>query len=312
MVGSRCRTGVAGWRPRWRCGGGGRGRGAVRVAGWRPRVVAAVASPMRSRDRGVPGGAGAAAEARTDRPGRMARGRDRSIGAAPTHGAHEHQLQTHATNRVEQRHRDRARARTKLATRPCQASAQPPRSPRPEEVTRMAKIGIVYYSMYGATYELARAIAEGVEKGGGEVHLRRVPGPPAPRRGQGLRGRPRSDRGPGGRPARGGRRAARLRRHRLRLADPLRQRHLAAAGLPRHHRTTLAERCAGRQGSRVLHRRGHDARGARVDHPHDVDLRLPPGHERRPRRLRHRSQRWARRAAGGAPTARHSSATARD
>ena len=44
----------------------------------------------------------------------------------------------------------------------------------------MAKIGIVYYSMYGATYELARAIAEGVEKAGGEVHLRRVPDPLLP------------------------------------------------------------------------------------------------------------------------------------
>jgi len=44
----------------------------------------------------------------------------------------------------------------------------------------MAKIGIVYYSMYGATYELARAIAEGIEKGGGEAHLRRVPDPLLP------------------------------------------------------------------------------------------------------------------------------------
>jgi NAD(P)H dehydrogenase (quinone) len=44
----------------------------------------------------------------------------------------------------------------------------------------MAKIGIVYYSMYGATYELARAIAEGVEKAGGEVYLRRVPDPLLP------------------------------------------------------------------------------------------------------------------------------------
>ena len=44
----------------------------------------------------------------------------------------------------------------------------------------MAKIGIVYYSMYGATYELARTIAEGIEKGGGEAHLRRVPDPLLP------------------------------------------------------------------------------------------------------------------------------------
>lgn len=44
----------------------------------------------------------------------------------------------------------------------------------------MAKIGIVYYSMYGATYELARAIAEGVEKAGGEAHLRRVADPLLP------------------------------------------------------------------------------------------------------------------------------------
>ncbi len=44
----------------------------------------------------------------------------------------------------------------------------------------MAKIGIVYYSMYGATLELARTIAEGVEKGGGDVHLRKVPDPLLP------------------------------------------------------------------------------------------------------------------------------------
>lgn len=44
----------------------------------------------------------------------------------------------------------------------------------------MAKIGIVYYSMYGATYELARSIAQGVEKAGGEAHLRRVPDPLLP------------------------------------------------------------------------------------------------------------------------------------
>jgi NAD(P)H dehydrogenase (quinone) len=44
----------------------------------------------------------------------------------------------------------------------------------------MAKIGIVYYSMYGATYELARAIADGVEKDGGEVALRRVADPLLP------------------------------------------------------------------------------------------------------------------------------------
>ena len=44
----------------------------------------------------------------------------------------------------------------------------------------MAKIGIIYYSMYGATLELARTIAEGVEKGGGEAYLRRVPDPLLP------------------------------------------------------------------------------------------------------------------------------------
>lgn len=44
----------------------------------------------------------------------------------------------------------------------------------------MAKIGIVYWSMYGATYELASAIAEGAEKDGAEVHLRRVPDPLLP------------------------------------------------------------------------------------------------------------------------------------
>jgi NAD(P)H dehydrogenase (quinone) len=38
----------------------------------------------------------------------------------------------------------------------------------------MAKIGIVYYSMYGSTHELAEKLGEGVEKAGGEAHLRRV------------------------------------------------------------------------------------------------------------------------------------------
>ncbi len=44
----------------------------------------------------------------------------------------------------------------------------------------MTSIGIVYYSMYGATYELAQAIADGVEKGGGTAHLRKVPDPLLP------------------------------------------------------------------------------------------------------------------------------------
>lgn len=39
----------------------------------------------------------------------------------------------------------------------------------------MASIGIVYYSMYGSTFELVQAVAEGVERGGGEAHLRKVP-----------------------------------------------------------------------------------------------------------------------------------------
>ncbi len=38
----------------------------------------------------------------------------------------------------------------------------------------MAKIGIVYYSMYGPTYALAQRIAEGVERAGSEAHLRKV------------------------------------------------------------------------------------------------------------------------------------------
>lgn len=39
----------------------------------------------------------------------------------------------------------------------------------------MATIGIVYYSMYGHTHELASTIAEGVEKAGGDPQLRLVP-----------------------------------------------------------------------------------------------------------------------------------------
>ena len=44
----------------------------------------------------------------------------------------------------------------------------------------MAKIGIVYYSMYGTTHDLAATIGQGVEKAGGEAHLRRVPDPLLP------------------------------------------------------------------------------------------------------------------------------------
>jgi NAD(P)H dehydrogenase (quinone) len=44
----------------------------------------------------------------------------------------------------------------------------------------VAKIGIVYWSMYGATYDLAQVIAQGIEKAGGEAHLRRVPDPLLP------------------------------------------------------------------------------------------------------------------------------------
>jgi NAD(P)H dehydrogenase (quinone) len=39
----------------------------------------------------------------------------------------------------------------------------------------MARIGIVYYSMYGTTHDLAQSLAEGVRKDGGEAELRRVP-----------------------------------------------------------------------------------------------------------------------------------------
>jgi NAD(P)H dehydrogenase (quinone) len=44
----------------------------------------------------------------------------------------------------------------------------------------MANIGIVYFSMYGGTHELASALAEGVDKAGGEGSLRRVPDPLLP------------------------------------------------------------------------------------------------------------------------------------
>jgi NAD(P)H dehydrogenase (quinone) len=44
----------------------------------------------------------------------------------------------------------------------------------------VAKIGIVYWSMYGATHDLAQLLAQGVEKAGGEACLRRVPDPILP------------------------------------------------------------------------------------------------------------------------------------
>jgi NAD(P)H dehydrogenase (quinone) len=44
----------------------------------------------------------------------------------------------------------------------------------------MANIGIVYFSMYGSTHELASVLAEGVDKAGGEAALRRVPDPLLP------------------------------------------------------------------------------------------------------------------------------------
>jgi NAD(P)H dehydrogenase (quinone) len=44
----------------------------------------------------------------------------------------------------------------------------------------MANIGIVYFSMYGGTHELASVLAEGVDKAGGAGHLRRVPDPLLP------------------------------------------------------------------------------------------------------------------------------------
>jgi NAD(P)H dehydrogenase (quinone) len=44
----------------------------------------------------------------------------------------------------------------------------------------MANIGIVYFSMYGSTHELASVLAEGIDKAGGEAHLRRVADPLLP------------------------------------------------------------------------------------------------------------------------------------
>lgn len=44
----------------------------------------------------------------------------------------------------------------------------------------MARIGIVYWSMYSSTYDLAKSLAAGVEKAGGEAHLRRIPDPLLP------------------------------------------------------------------------------------------------------------------------------------
>jgi NAD(P)H dehydrogenase (quinone) len=44
----------------------------------------------------------------------------------------------------------------------------------------VASIGIVYWSMYGSTYELASTLASGIEKAGGEAHLRLVPDPLLP------------------------------------------------------------------------------------------------------------------------------------
>ena len=44
----------------------------------------------------------------------------------------------------------------------------------------MARIGIVYHSMYGTTHELANVLAEGVNKAGGQGELRRVPDPLLP------------------------------------------------------------------------------------------------------------------------------------
>lgn len=44
----------------------------------------------------------------------------------------------------------------------------------------MARIGILYYSMYGSTYELANTLAEGVTKAGGDGQLRRIADPLLP------------------------------------------------------------------------------------------------------------------------------------
>ena len=38
----------------------------------------------------------------------------------------------------------------------------------------MAKIAVVYYSGYGHTYEMAKALGEGAESAGAEVRLRKV------------------------------------------------------------------------------------------------------------------------------------------
>jgi hypothetical protein len=280
------------------------------VAGWRP------------------GGAGVVASPRTEGAGRMASGRDRSIGAAPTQARCRHRTSVaDATNRqptgVEQRgNEDRPaesgepnRPRHRGATRPCHSVRDhtchhvpydPRRSPG---WRRSASSTTACTEPPTSSHAPSRRVWR---RPVGRYTCAVFPTPCSPTRSRPPTASAKSIEAQDDIPLASGRRAVRLRWHRLRLPDPVRQRSLAAAGVPRHHRVSLAERCAGRKGSRVLHRRGHDAWRSRVDDPVDVDLRLPPGNEHRPRRLRHRSRGGCRPAAAAALMAPHSSVTATD
>jgi NAD(P)H dehydrogenase (quinone) len=63
---------------------------------------------------------------------------------------------------------------------PLRTDRSPIRPDTSDQESTVATIGIVYYSMYGTMYELARTIAQGVEKAGGTAELRRVADPLLP------------------------------------------------------------------------------------------------------------------------------------
>ena len=138
----------------------------------------------------------------------------------------------------------------------------------------MPDILVLYYSRHGATAELARQVARGIDGVAGcRARLRTVPA-----LGAAAAGTPRGRRAPTRRT-----RTSRMRGPRARQPRALRQHGGAADGVLRRHLEPVADGRAGRQAGRRFHFRQHDARRPGNDAARHAAAAPAPRHaDRRP------------------------------